>query len=92
MAEEASAGVLWQSSSGAGNKLEVLEAPQANASPEMLIPYSSSFWVAAHIPGKLNIAADAVSRNNLPLFHLQFPEINTLSSSIPRAVVSLVIY
>ena len=47
---------------------------------------------AAHISGKLNIAADAICRNNLPLFHSQIPEANTLPSSIPQAVVSLVIY
>ena len=47
---------------------------------------------AAHIPGKLNIAAHAISRNNLPLFHSQVPEANPLPSGIPQAVESLVIY
>ena len=46
---------------------------------------------AAHIPGKLNVAADTISRNNLPLFHSQVPEANTLPSTI-QAVVSLVIH
>ena len=35
---------------------------------------------AAHIPGKLNVAADAIFRKDLPLFHSQVLEPNPLPS------------
>ena len=47
---------------------------------------------AAHIPGKQNIAADAISRNNLVLFHSQVPEANPQPTRIPHAVESVVIH
>ena len=47
---------------------------------------------AAHIPGKQNIAADAISRNNLVLFHSQVPEANSQPTRIPHAVESVVIH
>ena len=47
---------------------------------------------AAHIPGKQNIAADAISRNNLVLFHSQIPEANPQPTRIPHAVESVVIH
>ena len=47
---------------------------------------------AAHIPGKDNTAADAISRNNLPLFHSQVPLAAREPSPIPAALVELLIH
>ena len=47
---------------------------------------------AAHIPGKQNIAADAIARNNLVLFHSQIPKANSQPTRIPQAVESMVIH
>ena len=41
---------------------------------------------AAHIPGKQNIAADAIFRSNLVLFHSQIPKANSQPTRIPQAV------
>ena len=38
-----------------------------------------------HIPGHLNIAADAISRNNLRVFHMQVPDAHPALSFIPAA-------
>ena len=47
---------------------------------------------AAHIPVKQNIVADAISRNNLVLFHSQVPKANPQPTGIPHAVESVVIH
>ena len=44
--------------------------------------------VAKHIPGKKNVAADAISRNNLPLFYSQVPEVAGSPTPIPSLAVS----
>ena len=41
--------------------------------------------LATHIPEKRNVVADALSRNNMSLFHLQFPEAD---SQLSAALVS----
>ena len=46
---------------------------------------------ATHIPGKNNIAADAISRNNLALLFTQVPAAQPLPSIIPQSAVDLVI-
>ena len=38
---------------------------------------------AQHIPGKHNNAADALSRNHLPLFHQQVPSADSQPTPIP---------
>lgn len=43
--------------------------------------------VAMHIPGKKNVAADAISRNNLPLFYSQVPEAAGSPTPIPSLAV-----
>ena len=42
---------------------------------------------AVHIPGVKNVAADALSRNNLPLFHSLFPQVPR--HTIPHSLVEL---
>ena len=43
------------------------------------------FRIAAqHTPGATNIAADALSRNNLPLFFLQVPHASLQPTTVPR--------
>ncbi len=46
-------------------------------------------YSAAHIPGSLNIAADALSRNNLHLFSISAPQIP--QSLLPRQVLDLLV-
>ena len=46
---------------------------------------------AEHIPGKLNVGADAISRDNLALFFLQVPKASKQATVIPKALVDLVI-
>ena len=40
-----------------------------------------------HIPGRLNIGADAISWDNLQVFHMQVPEAHTRPSPVPQALV-----
>ena len=48
------------------------------------------FWfTATHIPGKLNIAADALSRNKLSAFFIQAPQADRQPTPVPPALVSL---
>lgn len=42
-----------------------------------------------HIPGNLSTAADALSRNNLPLFHSLVPQ--GQQAMLPQAVLDLII-
>ena len=57
-----------------------------------LIFYAALFrfqFVAEHIPGVINVAADAISRNNLPLFHSIVPQIP--QAAIPQPVMELLV-
>ena len=57
-----------------------------------LVFYSAFFrfqFVAEHVPGILNVAADAISRNNLPLFFSIFPQIPRVA--IPQSVLDLLV-
>ena len=57
-----------------------------------LVFYSAFFrfhFVAEHVPGVLNVAADAISRNNLPLFFSIFPQIPRVA--IPQSVLDLLV-
>ena len=50
-----------------------------------------NFWfTATHIPGKLNVAADALSRNNIPMFFMQVPQADVHPTAVAPALVSLV--
>ena len=44
---------------------------------------------AVHIPGHLNVAADAISRDNIKVFHMQVPEAHPAPSIIPAALMDL---
>ena len=58
--------------------------------PRCLYFYSAHYrltFTAAHIPGVKNVAADALSRNNLPLFHPLFPKVPR--HIIPQGLVEL---
>ena len=44
-------------------------------------------FTAAHIPGIKNVVADALSRNNLTLFHSLFPQVPR--HTIPHSLVEL---
>lgn len=50
-----------------------------------------SFWfIATHIPGKENILADAISRNNLKVFHSQAPKkMDKIPTRIPAGLPQL---
>ena len=43
--------------------------------------------IAAHIPGRLNTLADAISRNNTSLFLSFFPQANRLSTKVPQEYI-----
>ena len=45
----------------------------------------------AHVAGTENIAADVISRNNIPLFRSQVPQASSDPSPVPAALVDLVI-
>ena len=47
--------------------------------------------VASHVPGVLNCSADALSRNNLPLFRSLHPQGNQEQTAIPDALLDLLI-
>ena len=47
--------------------------------------------LASHLPGKQNIGADALSRNNLDLFFSNCPQASHLLSPIPPPLVTLVV-
>ena len=44
---------------------------------------------ATHLPGVENIAADSLSRNNLPTFLQAVPDAATLPTPIPQALVDM---
>ena len=48
--------------------------------------------VASHIQGKDNVKADAISRNNLSLFHSQAPEASQAGTVVSESVVELLIH
>ena len=49
-----------------------------------------NFWfTATHIPGKLNVAADALSRNNMSVFFMQAPQAAPQPTAVASALVSL---
>ena len=48
-----------------------------------LAPYGTNIF-AEHLPGKDNIAADALSRDNLTLFRQQFPRAAQLPAKLPQ--------
>lgn len=45
------------------------------------------FLVAQHIPGRENVAADALSRNNLPSFRVQEPRAQLRQTPIPQELI-----
>ena len=45
------------------------------------------FLVAQHLPGRENVAADALSRDNLPLFYQQVPSATPHPTPIPEELV-----
>lgn len=47
---------------------------------------------ARHIPGSLNVAADALSRNLLPLFLAKVPEAETLPTTIPPQLLEVLVH
>jgi len=50
-----------------------------------------NFWfTAVHIPGKRNVIADALSRNNVSLFRSQAPEADCHPAQLSASLVSLV--
>lgn len=82
------------------DNMAVVEILKKRASKEPLLMhlmrcllfYSAFFsfeFVSEHIPGVLNTAADAISRNNLPLFLSLVPQIPRVF--VPQSVVDLLI-
>ena len=64
-------------------------------------PLRCLFFIAAHfdfdifacnIPGSLNVAADALSRNLLPLFLVEVPQAEPLSTTIPLQLLEVLVY
>ena len=47
--------------------------------------------VAAHVPGRENEAADALSRDNLPFFYAQVPNAARSPSRVPQELLELLI-
>ena len=47
---------------------------------------------ATHVPGRENGAADALSRDNLPLFHAQVPNAAKSPSRVPQELIELLIH
>ena len=45
-----------------------------------------------HIPGRLNIGADAISRDNIQVFHMQVPKAHARPSPVPQALRNLLIH
>ena len=46
---------------------------------------------AEHLPGRLNVAADALSRDNLPLFFQQVPAAQRAPAQIPKALMDVLL-
>jgi len=46
---------------------------------------------AAHIPGRDNTLADAISHNHMDVFFQQAPKASTIPSAIPEALLDLLI-
>ena len=51
--------------------------------------YFNFHYSATHIPGSLNIAADAISRNNISLLSSVLPQVNRVV--IPQALLELLV-
>ena len=47
--------------------------------------------VAEHLPGRLNEAADAISRGNLPLFFRQVPTAARQPTAIPKELLDILL-
>ena len=47
--------------------------------------------VAQHVPGKMNTAADAISRNRSSEFHSMYPQAQQCPSSIPHLLLTMVL-
>ncbi len=47
-------------------------------------------WVAKHLPGKQNVAANAISRGNLPLFFHQVPTAAREPTLIRQELVEII--
>ena len=45
-----------------------------------------------HIPGHLNVGADAISRDNIQVFHMQVPKAHARPSPVPQALRNLLIH
>ena len=57
-----------------------------------LVFYAAFFgfqFVAQHVPGVLNSAADAISRNNIPLFLSIFPQVPRVT--VPQQLLDLLV-
>ena len=64
------------------------------APPESVFHYGSlgDHFMAIHIPGVDNTGADAISRDNLILFHFQVPEARPSPTPLPQALIDLVVH
>ena len=47
---------------------------------------------AVHIPGRLNVGADAISRDNLQVFHMQVVEAHARSSPVRQALIDFLVH
>ena len=55
----------------------------------LLVFFTSKYNVWFHVPGRLNVAADALSKSNMSVFFMQAPQADSQPTAVAPALVSL---